>query len=201
MEDLRSECGRAGKEDPRRAALRAREGDAEAWGELYESHYHRVLGLSRRLLGSQQEAEDAATEVFVKVPRALATYNTSQEFSPWLLTVARHHCVDQLRRRKTERKHLVAWDARSTPLKSRSRSPLAALLDGEQRRQIRRAVDRLPENYRLPLTLQYFCEMSYEEIATALGVQRNTVATLIHRAKKALRRRLQPPKPTSVRAE
>jgi RNA polymerase sigma-70 factor (ECF subfamily) len=168
---------------------------------LYQSHYHRVLGLSRRLLGSQQEAEDAAIEVFLKVPRALSTYKASQDFSPWLLTVAKHHCVDQLRRRKTERQHLVAWDAGSMPLKSRAGSPLAVLLDAEQQSRVRREVNRLPENYRLPLALQYLCEMSYEEIATALGLQRNTVATLIHRAKKVLRRRLQPPRPRSIGEE
>ena len=69
-------------------------------------------------------------------------------------------------------------------------SPLGALLSTEERSQVRDAIARLPENYRVPLVLRYYGELSYEEIAQQLGLQRNYVAGLIFRAKQDLRRKL-----------
>ncbi len=56
--------------------------------------------------------------------------------------------------------------------------------------QVRDAIARLPENYRMPLVLRYYGELSYDEIAQQLGLQRNYVAELIFRAKQELRRKL-----------
>jgi RNA polymerase sigma-70 factor, ECF subfamily len=69
-------------------------------------------------------------------------------------------------------------------------SPLSAVISTEQRVQVRDVIARLPQNYRLPLVLRYYGELSYDEIAQQLGVQRNHVATLIFRAKQELRRKL-----------
>lgn len=172
------------------AAVRARAGDRDAWGKLYQSYYRRVLGLSRRLLGSQEEAEDAADEVFLKLQRALATYNESLSFSSWLLSVARNHCLDRLRERRLERERYVDQDPNCFSSKGPGDSALARLLSREQRRRIRKEIDRLPEHLRTPLIFRYYGEMTYDEIAATLGLRRNTVATLIHRAKTALRRRM-----------
>ena len=69
-------------------------------------------------------------------------------------------------------------------------SPLGAVLSAEERAQVRDAIARLPENYRLPLVLRYYGELSYDEIAQQLGLQKNYVAALIFRAKQELRRKL-----------
>jgi RNA polymerase sigma-70 factor (ECF subfamily) len=69
-------------------------------------------------------------------------------------------------------------------------SPLGAVLSTEERMQVRDAIARLPENYRVPLILRYYGELSYDEIAQQLGLQRNYVAALIFRAKQELRRKL-----------
>ncbi len=69
-------------------------------------------------------------------------------------------------------------------------SPLGAVLSTEERAQVRDAVARLPENYRVPLVLRYYGELSYDEIAQQLGLQRNYVAALLFRAKQELRRKL-----------
>jgi RNA polymerase sigma factor (sigma-70 family) len=170
---------------------RAREGEDDAFAEIYNSNYHRVLGLCRQRLGQQEEAEDAAAEAFLKTYRALATYNPSQPFLPWLFSVASHQCVDRLRQRKLQSERFVAEDI--TPLlpERHQVSPLTQLQNEEQQRQVREQIDRLPDCYRLPLALRYYAEMSYDEIATALGLGRNTVATAIFRAKKELRRKMQ----------
>jgi RNA polymerase sigma-70 factor (ECF subfamily) len=71
-------------------------------------------------------------------------------------------------------------------------SPLGAVMSKEERAQVRDAIASLPDNYRLPLTLRYYSELSYDEIAEQLDLQRNHVAALIFRAKQQLRRKLAP---------
>src|SRR5580693_5300490 len=68
--------------------------------------------------------------------------------------------------------------------------PLGAVISMEERAKVRDTIARLPENYRVPLVLRYYSELSYEEIAQQLDLERNYVAALIFRAKKELRRRL-----------
>jgi RNA polymerase sigma-70 factor (ECF subfamily) len=60
----------------------------------------------------------------------------------------------------------------------------------EERVRVRDAIAGLPDNFRLPLVLRYYSELSYDEIARELGMQKNNVATLIFRAKQELRRKL-----------
>jgi RNA polymerase sigma-70 factor (ECF subfamily) len=69
-------------------------------------------------------------------------------------------------------------------------SPLSAVLSTEERAQVRDVIARLPENYRVPLVLRYYGELSYDEIAQQLDLQKNYVAALIFRAKQELRRKL-----------
>ena len=69
-------------------------------------------------------------------------------------------------------------------------SPLGAVISMEERAKVRDTIARLPENYRVPLVLRYYSELSYDEIAQQLNLERNYVAALIFRAKQELRRRL-----------
>jgi RNA polymerase sigma-70 factor (ECF subfamily) len=69
-------------------------------------------------------------------------------------------------------------------------SPLGAVISMEERAKVRDTIARLPENYRVPLVLRYYSELSYDEIAQQLDLDRNYVAALIFRAKQELRRRL-----------
>jgi RNA polymerase sigma factor (sigma-70 family) len=71
-------------------------------------------------------------------------------------------------------------------------SPLGAVISTQEKVQVRDAIERLAENYRVPLVLRYYGEQSYDEIAQELGLERNNVAALIFRAKQELRRRLAP---------
>ena len=69
-------------------------------------------------------------------------------------------------------------------------SPLGAVMSKEERGQVRDAIARLPVNYRVPLVLRYYSELSYDEIAQQLDLQRNSVAVVLFRAKQELRRKL-----------
>lgn len=170
----------------------ARGGDAEAFGELYRLFARRVFGLCRHLLVSHEAAEDATSEVFLRAQRAMKTYDSALPFPRWLFSIAGHHCVDQLRRRRVERRLFEVPEEDAPEVAAGTESPLAEFLGGERRDAVRAAIAALPERYRLPLVLRYFSDMSYDQIAGALGLNRNHVATLIFRAKKELRQALQP---------
>ena len=146
------------------------------------------------MLDSRESAEDATSEVFLKLQRTIESYDGSIPFPKWLLRVAGNQCIDVLRRRKRGRKVIVEVEDGAAVIEATSAepSPLGAVLSKEERVQVRDTIARLPENYRVPLVLRYYSELSYDEIAQQLGLERNHVAALIFRAKQELRRKLAP---------
>lgn len=171
---------------------RARGHDTEAFGEIYRLYSRRVFGLCRYMLASREKAEDACSEVFLKLQRSIESYDGSIPLLAWLLRVAANKCIDALRRGQRARKVIVDVqdEAVVTDAASSDPSPLRAVLNTEERAHLRDSIARLPQNYRVPLVLRYYGDMGYDEIAQQLGVQRNQVATLIFRAKQELRRKL-----------
>ncbi len=169
---------------------RAGADDADALTELYRQFYPRVLGLCRYLLGSEEEAEDAASEVFARLQKAMRTYDSSLPFPRWLLSITSHYCVDLLRERGAEQRLFEPAEAEGPEPAAAKPSPLTELLATEERDAVRAAIAAMPERYRVPLVLRYFSDLSYDEIATNLRLTRSNVAILIFRAKKELRRAL-----------
>lgn len=170
---------------------RARGHDNEALGELYRRYGRRVFGLCRYMLKLPESAEDATSEVFLKLQRSIETYDGSIPFPKWLLRVAGNQCIDILRRQRRHQQVIVEIeDGATVEAPSVEVSPLSAVMSKEERAVVRDAIEHLPENYRLPLVLRYYSELSYHEIAQQLGLQRNYVAALIFRAKQELRRKL-----------
>jgi RNA polymerase sigma-70 factor (ECF subfamily) len=144
------------------------------------------------MLDSRESAEDATSEVFLKLQRTIDSYNGSIPFPRWLLRVAGNQCIDALRRRQRGRRVIVEVEdgAAVIDVASSEPSPLGAVINTEERAQVRDTIARLPQNYRVPLVLRYYSELSYDEIAQQLGLERNYVAALIFRAKREMRRRL-----------
>ena len=171
---------------------RARGQDSEALGEIYRRYVRRVFGLCRYMLDSRESAEDATSEVFLKLQRSIQSYDGSIPFPGWLIRVAGNRCIDTLRRRHRGRLAIVEVEDGAAVIEAASSepSPLGAVISMEERAKVRDAIARLPENYRVPLVLRYYSELSYDEIAQQLNLERNYVAALLFRAKKELRRRL-----------
>jgi RNA polymerase sigma-70 factor (ECF subfamily) len=171
---------------------RAQGHDAEALGEIHRRYVRRVFGLCRYMLDSRESAEDATSEVFLKLQRSINSYNGSIPFPRWLLRVAGNQCIDVLRRRRRGQQVIVEVEDGAAVIEATSAepSPLGTVIRMEERVQLQAAITRLPENYRVPLVLRYYTELSYDEIGQQLGVPRNHVATLIFRAKQELRRKL-----------
>jgi RNA polymerase sigma-70 factor, ECF subfamily len=171
---------------------RAQGHDAEALGEIHHRYVRRVFGLCRYMLDSRENAEDATSEVFLKLHRSIESYDGSIPFPRWLLRVAGNQCIDVLRRRRRERQVIVEVEDGAAVIEATSSepSPLGTVIRMAERAQLQAVIGRLPENFRVPLVLRYYSELSYDEIGQQLGLQRNHVAALIFRAKQELRRKL-----------
>ena len=129
---------------------RAQIHDAEALGEIYRRYVRRVFGLCRYMLNSRESAEDATSEVFLKLQRSIESYDGSIPFPRWLLRVAGNQCIDALRRRQRGRKVFVEVEDGAVVIEAASSkpSPLGAVISAQEKAQVRDTIERLAENYR-----------------------------------------------------
>jgi RNA polymerase sigma-70 factor, ECF subfamily len=157
------------------------------FAQIYQEFHPKVLMICRRMLGSPQEAEDAANDVFLKLPDSLESYDSSQPFDRWLARVASNHCIDLLRRRRSEQP-IIQPEHHDLPEPAAPlRSPVDDLVSKESSDVVRDAIFALPERYLVPLVMRYFSDLSYNEIARTLGTSKANVGLLIFRAKQQLR--------------
>ena len=162
-------------------------GDQNAFAVLVERYKDAVQNLSYRMLGNTTEAEDVTQEAFVRAYTQLATYKSVHKFSTWLLSIASHLAIDQLRRRRfltlpLEDVPFLEWVA------DIGTGPEQSALESEQQDEIQRYLERLPSKYRAVIVLRYWYDFSYEEIATALHLTPPLVKARLHRARELLAR-------------
>lgn len=166
-----------------------RAGNSDAWGDLYRRHAAAIFRFCRRVLPTREDAEDATTEIFMKVKQKLATYDSSRPFTAWLYKVASNHCWDTLRRRRI-RQDLETGDLETLPLEHPDPSQLERLQLEHTGKEVRTGLAKLPDRARMALVLRYYADMSYDEIADTLGVRRAFVGVLLLRARHQLREAL-----------
>ena len=176
--------------EPTEAIARARAGDADAWGELYREYAPAIFRFCRRAMPTREDAEDATMEIFMKLKGKLSQYDTTRSFSAWLYKVAANHCWDILRRRKI-RQDKETEDVESVPLEHPEPSQLEKLIDQRSGEEVRRALEKMGARARMALVMRYYSDMSYDEIADALGVRRAFVGVVLLRARHELRQALE----------
>ena len=157
---------------------RCRRGDPAALGALYDGYRQPVYYLARRMVG-EAEAEDVCQETFIAVFSAVAKFQGKSKLSTWVLAVATRVCLMHLRKRR--RREMSAEPTGDEPLTLLS--PSDALLNKEFFQRLADAMDRLPENQRMAVTLRSFEEMSYEEIARAMNCRLDQVRATLFRAR------------------
>jgi RNA polymerase sigma-70 factor (ECF subfamily) len=184
--DRQTTAGAMNDADLAQLLSQVRAGESDAWGELYRQYAPAIFRFCRRLLPAREDAEDATTEIFMKVRQKLGTYDASRPFTAWLYKVASNHCWDTLRRRRI-RQDLETGDVDSLPLEHPDPSQLERLQAEHTSKEVRTGLAQLPDRARMALVLRYYADMSYEEIADTLGVRRAFVGVLLLRARHQLR--------------
>jgi RNA polymerase sigma-70 factor (ECF subfamily) len=173
-----------------RLVRRCRRNDHDAFAELVERYKHRVYWLVRRMIG-HEEAEDLTQEVFLRAYRALPGFRPDGTFHTWLYKIARNLCISELRKRGRRAEHVSLDEAGEERvhwlLPESGEDVEQQVLDKELSHTIRDLVDELPEQYRTVLTLFYYSQLRYEEIAEVEGIPLGTVKTHLHRARMRLR--------------
>ena len=161
--------------------------DQDAFAVLVERYKDAVQNLAYRMLGNTTEAEDVTQETFVRAYTQLATYKPAHKFSTWVLSIASHLAIDQLRRRR-----FLALPLDDVPflewIVDSGTSPEQSALEGEQQDEIQVYLQRLPSKYRAVIVLRYWYDFSYEEIARTLELTPALVKARLHRARELLAR-------------
>lgn len=178
-----------------RLMLRARDDDAAAFAELVELYHHRLVTVMHHLVGNQEEAEDLAQEVFLRVYRGRKKYHPRAKFATWLFTIANNLALNALRSK--QRKPAIPLNLRdSGPLGPRPAEqlvhdkgtlPMQRLQQQELAGIIQQALENLNERQRVAVVLNKFEDMNYVEIAEVMGLTTKGVKSLLSRARENLR--------------
>jgi RNA polymerase sigma factor (sigma-70 family) len=166
------------------------EGDQNVFAMIVERYKDAVQNLAYRMLGNTTEAEDITQETFVRAYTQLVTYKPAHKFSTWLLSIASHLAIDQLRRRR-----FLALPLEDVPflewIVDAGVGPEQSALRGEQQDEIQEYLQCLPSKYRAVIILRYWYDFSYEEIANTLQLTPALVKARLHRARELLARHMQ----------
>lgn len=170
---------------------RCLQGDQQAWEAIVRLHWRRVFNVAYKFVGRHDEAEDLTQDVFLKLYRSLGTFDRRANFQTWLISVSRNLCIDHYRSVRKERE-TIDRDVNADDLSpvSTEVNPLVALERRDLARELRRALDELPEALRSAVVMRDIQELSYQEIADRLGLPEGTVKSRINRGRHELARQI-----------
>lgn len=167
----------------RRLLDRFRAGDAAAFDRIVLLHRLAVYRVARRILGSHEEADEAAQETFLRAYRSLSGFRGDSRLRTWLIriTVNVSRTLGAARERTTGMDEVVdAADDRETAEAAAGRAEAAA--------RVRSAVEALPPRQREVVQLKVFSDMTYDDVASAMGLTAGAVKAHFHQAVSNLRR-------------
>jgi len=159
-------------------------GDAQAFTCLLEAYQRPVFNLCYRMLGNAQDAEDAAQETFLRAYQSLRRYDNSRPFSTWLLSIAAHYCIDQIRKRRVQ---IVSVEELPVPdLPEPSPGMESNLSKKEEQQRIKAVIGVLDATDRAAVVMYYWYDFSYEEICQALSLSLSALKSRLHRARRVM---------------
>jgi len=168
---------------------RARQGDLAAFETVVRRYQRRVYGVALRIVRAHDVADDVAQEAFVRAWRSLDRFELGRPFGPWVCRIAANLAVNHVRSPRAREEGLPEGYAET---RSSDPGPLGAVLDAEAREVLDEAMGGLSPEQRAVFVLRAVEDMSYEEIAGALGISQGTVMSRLFRARERLAKALAP---------
>ncbi|MEP3208788.1 MAG: sigma-70 family RNA polymerase sigma factor [Maribacter sp.] len=160
-------------------------GDTRAFSVLVERYKHMVFTLAAKVLKNHEEAEEVAQDVFIKAYTALASFKGESKFSTWLYKIAYYRSLDYLKKHKRT-VNTGSIDSDTEYHLTSMEDALDGLEDKERKQTIKAAINELPHDDAVVITLHYFEELSLKEIADIMNIEPNTVKVRLFRSRKRL---------------
>ncbi len=170
---------------------RAKNGDVQAFQDLYSVFGERIFNYIYRLCGSREDAEDLTQDTFIQAFRKLGTLKENKKIQSWLYRIAQNNVYQKFRSKRPQTESLDQDDAqelseaqnRTTPRKNPEESALAEELE----ELIEEVIQSLPDKYRQVFVLAAIHKMSYQEISQIVNRSLASVKSDIHRARVVVR--------------
>ncbi len=178
---------------------RAAKGDSIAFSELVNRHYRRVVRVAFGLLKDRHDAEDVVQDAFARVYRRLGDFEGNSAFYTWLYRIVVNLSIDAMRKKKRERRVDIEDESAREALKSgedlwprcENSHPGVSAERRELAIKLKKAFEDLPEIHQAVIMLRELEGLSYDEIASSLGIKKGTVMSRLFHARKSMQERLQ----------
>ena len=163
-------------------------GDSDAFRLLFEAYKDRVYSIALCFFdGNEAIAKDVTQDVFVKLFTSISQFQNRSQFSTWLYRLVTNMCLD---RKRASRRLLSFGSSREIEIPDQRRSIEEKYIQRELEASVRKVIAGMKPRLRITILLKYFEDLSYEEIAAALGCSKGTVASRLNRAHRILARKL-----------
>lgn len=146
---------------------------------LVKKYQKPILRHAKRYFDNYDDAEDAVQETFIRAFKNLSHFDQKKLFKPWLYQIATNYCLDELRKN-------IKLTKMPEEIFSEERPIIEKIIEEEDTKRVQKAVDKLPDKYKLPIKGFYFNNHSYENLAKILKLPLNTLRTRLRRGKEIL---------------
>lgn len=166
------------------------DGDKSAFTFIQNKYKSRIKSLVRRMIKDPDDVDDLTQEAFIKAYNALDTFQFAYNFSAWIYRIASNSCIDFLRKKRFNtisiNQSIGGEDDLYIDIPSNDMTPDVKMISKERKKILNKAINELPENYRVIIQLRHHEEMDYKEIADKLDIPLGTVKAHLFRARKLL---------------
>jgi RNA polymerase sigma-70 factor (ECF subfamily) len=189
--DKLEEKKQRGRQEDLLAVQKVLAGDNNAFKFLQDKYKLLINSLIRKMIKNEDDVDDLSQETFIKVYKSLNTFNPDYAFSSWLYKIASNTCIDFLRKKRfnvisISNHYGIMENEDEFELEDNSYLPDKNILDLERTKIITKAIEALPEKYKIIIKLRHFEDLDYAEIAEKLDLPLGTVKVNLFRARKML---------------
>lgn len=178
------------RDDENELLLQCQRGGEQAYRKLYEAYAKKIYTFCARMLGDAQDAEDVLQDTFVQVFKNVESFRFECSAATWIYGIARHLCLDRLRRRKKFLFLSYEQKVEAGESFADSQDPGRALEAAELKSDVQSALEKLPEKDRMVLIYREMLGFSYGDIGVMMGWKEGTVKSRLHHARALFARRL-----------